>query len=233
MFKKKFYVCFLSIKNMILPVFIVLFTLSLVIFSNENLSATKHGLLLWANSVVPALLPFFIATELLGHTKIVYFTGKLLNKFMKPIFNVPGVGAYAFIMGILSGYPVGAKLVTSLRQNGDCTQAEAERLLAFTNNSGPLFIIGTVGVSLFGNSLIGILLFITHFLGCLIVGFLFRFWKKNEFSSASAVVNNNYSNNLSFSNLGEVLSNSIMNSINTVMMIGRFCYYFFRYFICS
>ncbi len=63
---------------------------------------------------------------------------------MKPIFNVPGIGAYAFIMGIISGYPVGAKIVTEFRKNGECSKAEAERLLAFTNNSGPLFIIGTV-----------------------------------------------------------------------------------------
>lgn len=63
---------------------------------------------------------------------------------MKPIFNVPGIGAYAFIMGIISGYPVGAKIVTEFRKNGECSKAEAERLLSFTNNSGPLFIIGTV-----------------------------------------------------------------------------------------
>lgn len=65
-----------------------------------------------------------------------------------------GIGAYAFIMGIISGYPVGAKIVTEFRKNGDCSKAEAERLLAFTNNSGPLFIIGTIGISMFGDTLI-------------------------------------------------------------------------------
>lgn len=149
---------FFSIKKHILPSLFVLFTICLIIFSKENLSATKNGLLLWANSVVPALLPFLIATELLSHTTVVNFIGKLLNKYMKPIFNVPGIGAYAFIMGIISGYPVGAKIVTEFRKNGDCSRAEAERLLAFTNNSGPLFIIGTVGVSMFGNTLIRITL---------------------------------------------------------------------------
>ena len=69
-----------------------------------------------------------------------------------------GIGAYAFIMGIISGYPVGAKIVTEFRKNGDCSRAEAERLLAFTNNSGPLFIIGSVGISMFGNTLIRITL---------------------------------------------------------------------------
>lgn len=152
--KSKSHFIILNFKNNILSILFVLFTICLVLFSKENLAACKSGLLLWANSVVPALLPFFIATELLGHTNVVSFIGKLLNKYMKPIFNVPGIGAYAFIMGIISGYPVGAKIVTKFRQDGQCSKAEAERLLAFTNNSGPLFIIGTVGISMFGYSLI-------------------------------------------------------------------------------
>lgn len=143
-----------SIKKHILPILFVAFTICLVIFSKENLLATKNGLLLWANSVVPALLPFFIATELLSHTTIVSSIGSILNRYMRPIFNVPGIGAYAFIMGIISGYPVGAKIVTEFRNNNECSTAEAERLLSFTNNSGPLFIIGTVGIAMFGNTLI-------------------------------------------------------------------------------
>lgn len=155
--KNKSHFIFLSLKRNILPSIFVTFTVCLVLFSKENLSATKSGLSLWANSVVPALLPFFIATELLSHTNVTEAVGKLLNKYMKPIFNVPGIGAYAFVMGIISGYPVGAKIVTKFRQDGLCTKAEAERLLAFTNNSGPLFIIGTVGITMFGNTLIRII----------------------------------------------------------------------------
>lgn len=139
----------------------------------------KNGLSLFANSVLPSLLPFFIATELLSYTGIIEVLGKVLNKFMRPIFNVPGVGAFAFIMGIISGYPIGAKIVTNFRQNGICTKEEGERLLAFTNNSGPLFIIGTVGISLFFDTRTGILLFLSHLLACISVGIVFRFWKRN------------------------------------------------------
>lgn len=116
----------------------------LIAFSKDNLTASKEGLSLWVTSVVPALLPFFIACELLSHTNIIDFLGVKLNKIMKPLFNVPGEGAFPLIMGIISGYPVGAKIVTNFRKNGVCTKEEGERLLTFTNNSGPLFIIGTV-----------------------------------------------------------------------------------------
>ena len=88
---------------------------------------------------------------------------------MVRIPNVPGEAGFAFLMGLISGYPVGAKVISHFMEEGICTKEEAERMLAFTNNSGPLFIIGTVGITLFGNTQIGILLFITHILACISV----------------------------------------------------------------
>ncbi len=133
-----------------------------------------------------------------------------------------GIGAFPFIMGVISGYPTGAKIVSNFKENNLCTEAECERLLAFTNNSGPLFIIGTVGISLFGSPRIGFLLFITHFISCIIVGFLFRFWKFNAPTSTVSSKNNFKTSKVSFSNLGELLATSITNSINTLFMIGGF-----------
>lgn len=159
------------------------------------------------------------------NTNFVNSIGRFLNKIMKPLFNIRGEGAFAFIMGLISGYPVGAKIACNFRENNICSKEECERLLSFTNNSGPLFIIGTVGISMFGNSTIGLLLLITHILACITVGFIFRFWKIN--SSSSEYVRNKNSNhkkhrNVTLSNLGEVLGKSISNSISTILMIGGF-----------
>ena len=134
-----------------------------------------------------------------------------------------GEGAFPFLMGIISGYPTGAKIVTDFRENGILTKEEGERLLSFTNNSGPLFIIGTVGGALFGNSTIGILLFITHLLASITVGFIFSFWKRNKKFNKRYYRNVENSDTLvCFSNLGSILSSSIMNSIKTIVMIGGF-----------
>ena len=145
---------------------------------------------------------------------------------MKPLFNVRGEGSFAFIMGIISGYPIGAKIASQFRQDNICSKEECERLLSFTNNSGPLFIIGTVGISMFGNSTIGLLLFITHLLSCITVGIIFRFWKYKKSTFNNASFNNykktNKNNNVSFSSLGEIIGTSISNSISTIMMIGGF-----------
>ena len=221
--KSHFYI--IKIKRNILTLIFLAFAGSLLLFSSSNLPAIKKGLSLWANSVVPSLFPFFVATDLLMHTNFVNILGRFLNKLMKPLFNIRGEGAFGFIMGLISGYPVGAKIACDFRENNICSKEECERLLSFTNNSGPLFIVGTVGISMFGNSTIGLLLLVTHILACITVGIIFRFWKFNT-STFNTDINKkssfNKNKNVTFSNLGEVLGKSITNSISTVLMIGGF-----------
>lgn len=217
----------LKIKKNIFAILFLLFAICLLVFSNHNLPAIKNGLSLWATSVVPSLFPFFIATELLLHTSLVPYLGRLLNKFMRPLFHVSGSGAFCFLMGLISGYPVGAKIASQFRKQNICSKIECERLLSFTNNSGPLFIVGTVGISMFGNTSIGILLLLTHVLASLVVGFIFRFWKrKEEIRDNSALYLKSYSSNnneqVSISNLGGMLAESITSSTNTILMIGGF-----------
>ena len=218
--KPSFYV--FKLKRNILPLIFLTFTFCLVIFSSNNLQAVKSGLTLWANSVVPSLFPFFVATEILMNTNIINVFGKLLNSYMKPLFNVRGEGSFAFIMGIISGYPVGAKIASEFRKNNICSKEECERLLSFTNNSGPLFIIGTVGILMYGSTIIGLLLFITHILAGISVGIIFRFWERDTNSNLSFSKRNVENKTVSFSNLGEVLSKSITNSISTIFLIGGF-----------
>lgn len=213
----------LNLKKNFFTILFASFIVCLVLFSKSNMEAAKTGLTLWATSVVPSLFPFFIGTELLYRTNFVNILGKLFTKFMRPVFNVPGESAIALILGNLSGYPVGAKLACNLLENKQCTKIEAERIIAFTNNSGPLFIIGTVGVSMFYSKEIGLALLLCHFLASLTVGILFRNYKKekDEFYRSFQAIKKE-SPTISFSNLGEILGESIKNSINLILTIGGF-----------
>lgn len=220
---------FISIRKNILPLIFIIFTICLVIFSKSNLTATKNGLTLWATCVVPSLFPFFVITNLLSHTKIVSFIGRLLDRFMRPLFNVPGIGGFAFIMGLISGYPVGAKIVSDFRDKNLVSKDEGERLLAFTNNSGPLFIISSVGISLLGDTKTGMLLLLTHILSCITVGIVLgKFSKSSDYEYLRTNDKHNIISekkdisNVTLKNLGEVLGNSINNSISTLLLIGGF-----------
>ncbi len=214
----------LKFNNAIIPILICIFTFFLVIYSSNNLVAAKNGIIIWALSVVPSLFPFFVATELLSYTNIILVFGKILDKIMRPFFNVPGIGSFALIMGIISGSPIGAKIVSNLKEKKLCTNIECERLLAFCNNSSPLFIIGSVGINVFCSQEIGLKLFIVHILSCVIVGFLFRWWKKsnlkfNRFENDSISCKKEQ---ITFYNLGNILSSSIQNAIKSVLLIGGF-----------
>lgn len=221
----------IKLHKLFLPCLFLVFTFCLLIFSKSNLPAVKDGLNLWVNSVVPSLFPFFVATELLMHTNITHYFGLLFKNIMKPLFNVDGKCSFAFLMGIISGYPVGAKIACEFRKQNICSKVECERLLSFTNNSGPLFIIGSVGISMFGNVKIGILLLVIHLLACITVGFLFSFWKAREKNrtllmararaGASSVASTSKTP-VSFSNLGTVLTESIASATSTIFMIGGF-----------
>lgn len=219
---KNFKFCFISLRRNILSILFILFILCLLLFSSSNLQATKVGLNLWANSVVPSLFPFLVATELLSYTNVISFVSRKLDKFMHPIFNVPGSAAYPLILGMISGYPVGAKAVCQIYQEGLCTKKEAEIMLAYTNNSGPLFIIGTVGISMFGSTTIGLILLFTHILASISVGIILgKTLRKNKLE-ISHKFSNMTNKQISFSSLGEILGNSILSSVKTILMIGGF-----------
>ena len=145
---------------------------------------------------------------------------------MRPLFNVPGCGAFAVALGITSGYPVGAKISNELYESGECTKTEAERLLAFTNTSGPLFIISAVGNGMFGNQQIGILLLITHFLASLVIGILFRKYNCKYSTITRDIIphkkaKENKNNKLCISKFGFFMGNAIQNAISTLLLICR------------
>lgn len=213
------------LKKNYLSILFLLFTCFLVLFANSNLSSAKGGLLLWANNVVPSLFPFFVAVELLNNTNIVYYLSKYLDKYMRPIFNLPGIATFPLIMGIISGFPVGAKIVTNLYSNGVCTKKEADRMLILSNNSGPLFVIGTVGYAFYGSSHIGILLLITHILASLSVGVIMGLLSRISSSHKMQNTSNykiSYKHDIGINELGSILGSSIVSAIKSILIIGGF-----------
>ena len=74
-------------------------TIAIIAFPEVSYKASLDGLRVWWDIVFPALLPFFIASDTLMGLGVVHFIGALLEPLMRPLFNVPGVGAFALAMG--------------------------------------------------------------------------------------------------------------------------------------
>ncbi len=213
-------------------------TLSLVIFPKESYQAAVSGMKIFFDVVFPSLLPFFIMSELLLGLGVVHSLGVLLEPLMRPLFNVPGAGAFALSMGLAAGYPMDAVITARFRKNGMCTRVEGERLLAFTNTADPLFMFGAVAVGMFGMPKLGMILAIAHYLASFLVGFVFRFYgrsaeKPQQVSRAMQRVNifRRAGRALVQARLedgrpiGKLFSDAVFESIRTLLMIC--CYIMF------
>ena len=221
-------------KIIITAIIAVLTTILVIIFSEEAFNAALEGLKVWWDIVFPSLLPFFIIAEILMGLGVVHFMGALLEPLMRPLFRVPGVGAFAMAMGLASGYPIGAKITASLRRKNLCNKVEGERLVSFTNTADPLFMIGAVAVGMFHRADLGIIIAAAHYISSLILGFILRFYKGD--SRESRFMEKSCKQNIFFyalteliearkndgRSLGELLGDSIKESISTLLLIGGF-----------
>lgn len=149
----------------------------------ESISAVREGLSLCGNILIPSLFPFFVLSNLVVSLGMSRYLDAWLEPLMRPVFHVRGCCSCALVLGLIGGYPIGARTAISLYQNGLCSKTECERLLAFCNNSGPAFIFGVVGFGVFGSGTISLLLYLTHIMASLMVGVLFRFYGHAQPSS--------------------------------------------------
>ena len=136
--------------------------------------AVRRGLTLCARSVIPALFPYFVVSGLFISLGFADGVGRRLEPLTRRLFGVGGAGASAFFLGLLGGYPVGGRTVGQLYRAGRLSKDEAERLLAFSNNSNPVFLISVLGLGVFGSVRVGIWLWLIHLLSALLTGLCFR-----------------------------------------------------------
>lgn len=148
--------------------------LALVLHPTESVAAARSGVELSMNVILPSLFPFFVLSTLCIRLNLLSGLNHLLGKLMQPLFHLSGSCSGAYLLGIVGGYPVGARTAIGLYESGQCSKAEAERMLSFCNNSGPAFILGVVGAGVFSSSKVGLWLYGAHVAASILVGILFR-----------------------------------------------------------
>ena len=130
----------------------------MVVLPEITLLSAQKGISLWAGSVLPALLPFFICTGFMNSLGITRFLPQ---------------GIFVFSMSVLSGYPMGARLIGEMVRGGEMDTCKARRLIAFSSTSGPAFILGTVGIAMLGSTKAGIAAALAHYAGAVATGLIF------------------------------------------------------------
>jgi len=211
----------------------VVFVLAMVTHPKDVFTGATMGVQTWWNFVFPSLLPFFISAELLMRLGFVKFLGVLLEPIMRPLFNVPGSGAFVMVIGFTSGFPVASAITAQLRSQNMCTRNEGERLISFTNNSSPLFMLTAVAVGMFGKPELGLVIAGSHYLANIIIGLALRFYGCKERLQTPSVDSQSWSLRSAISalvqhqrteqqTLGKLLGEAVSSSITKLINIGGF-----------
>ena len=194
------------------------FVIACIIFSPEKfINAALNGISAWAFNVLPCTLPFMMISHLIISLGEVEKWTKPFSKAFKTLYGTSSSAAYVFFMSILAGYPVGSKMTAQLYEDGKITPSQAYRMSSFCSNSGPMFIIGTVGCLLLKTPVVGAVLFASHILSALINGLLYRKIKAPE--TQSSVISNQSKPTATF---GDIVSSSVQGSLSVGAIICLF-----------
>jgi sporulation integral membrane protein YlbJ len=195
----------------------------LIIFcmlTNSRLSLyyALTGLELWYNNMIPTLLPFMILSGTMVRMGLTEGFTTLVYPIIRPIFRVSRNVCYVMIMGFLCGFPMGAKCVNDLYVRGRLTRREAEYLLAFCNNIGPVYFI-SFALPLIGSRQIGACLFGMYGIP-LIYGIFLRYTNYRELGVCPAVPENHETS--AAQNLPTCLDEAIFSSLQSILMLGGY-----------
>lgn len=208
-----------KIFKLFLSIFVVILIFFLIISPQTYMQSTLNGLDVWLTKVLPALFPFFFLTKLLTELNVVEKVSALFSPITKKLFKTPGISSYVFLMSVISGYPVGAKLISELYKKGIITQSDATKMNAFCSTSGPLFVVGTVGVCMFSSHQAGIIILTSHILGAFVNGLIYRNYKSKNTTEKISLKNTQSQDS--------ILSSILYDSIISILMVGGFITIFF------
>ena len=168
--------------HIILIFFICVIIVSILINPVKYIQSALDGLIVWATVIVPAVFPFlFFSLALIElewrkrYLNILSLTSKL--------FKTGGVSAYIFFMSLISGYPIGAKLIEDFYNKGFIDSYEGARIISFCSMASPMFVLGSVGIGLLKSYAAGLILLISQILSNIINGLIFSNYKSKNFQS--------------------------------------------------
>jgi len=197
----------------ILPLILVILS---CIYPTQSAKACLDALSNCINVIIPSMLPLLTFADMLSKTDFTVIIGRILKKPMSKLFKLGGNTSCAFILGIISGYPTGAKTAVDLYKANKCSKKELESLLTFCNNSGPAFIIGVIGCCIFNNVLIGLILYGIHIISAITVGVLScrrNKIQKDEFNKLQTT---------SVYRISDIFIDSVKNSCKSIAYICGF-----------
>lgn len=165
----------------ILFTILVFITIIIIIINPKKYSSgTIEGLKLFFYSVLPGLFPFMLLTKILTEIGIVEKFFSKFDRLTYFLFGTPGISLYTLFVSILSGYPIGSKVISDLYNKQIISEDDAKKMSIFCTTSGPSFVIGTIGTIMFDSYKFGVIIYFSHILSSILLGIIFNILCKNK-----------------------------------------------------
>ena len=133
-------------------------------------TGAMQGLLYCGNILIPSLFPFIVLSAFIVKSGLADFVGKFLSPVTKKLFHTDGSVGAVILLGFIGGFPVGAKGVASLYDEGKIDLETAKSLTMFLVGGGPGFVVFVVGNVLYQSTVAGLLLWLCQIITQLILG---------------------------------------------------------------
>ena len=128
-------------KRLTIVLLLTVFFILMLLFPTITFEASKKGLILWFDTLLPTLLPFLIISQLMLKTSAIEVFQKLFAPFITKLFHCSLEGAFCILCGLLCGCPVGARLISLQIKEQRLSKSEGQYLLSFCNQLSPSFCI--------------------------------------------------------------------------------------------
>lgn len=119
-------------------------TFLLLRYPARSLDYAYTGLILWFRKMIPTLLPFMILSGVMIRMNLTESFARFFHPLFHKIWGTSLNGSYVILMGMLCGFPMGARVIGELCQAGKLSEREGAYLLSFCNNIGPIYFLSFV-----------------------------------------------------------------------------------------
>lgn len=149
-------------------IIVACFIVLIIVFPDISSHGVSRGLLISANIIIPSLFPFMVCILLLLRTGF-SIRNRVINNVLYAIFGHDFNMFFVFLLSMLGGYPVGARLINEQYNQNLIDKRTADIMLMYCVNAGPAFVISVVGGGVFNSQKIGNILFLSHITASLVI----------------------------------------------------------------
>lgn len=208
----------LLIQNILPLITAILFVFLLLTNTVNSTILVNSGLETWYKHMIPSLFPFMVLSGFLLRSGLSMQLASLLNPLLGRIFRLSTSCIYIIIMGFLCGFPMGANVIAESLSLNRITKREAEFLLSFCNNIGPVYFISFAYTTCPFLSL-GLTISIMYGVP-LLYGLILRYTRYRDipYTKASFCTEHPHNNK----NYLDVFQESLQKSITSIVTLGAY-----------